>query len=274
MENKEDLQCNRVFHLEDLVVLHGIYNSDTIGTLIDTVHMLHNQTTWNEKLFVGEMQDWYHWYLSEKETNHYAINSMLFLTTTREKYVKMYERFINQLKMYGKAIGILSKGYLPISLLPPSKLNTILQELKAALQTTNRDYDLVIKRVYLYYDMKLVTFGIDDQRNLIAQFPVFVHPYTQQHLILYQMEIVWVPIVDETKQAQSYTYLKIKKHYIVLNSETYISLRAQELATCKRIDYEFYCEELFVVKHKTKYSCDSAIYFDLDAEIIKENCEF
>ena len=74
---------------------------------------------------------------------------MLFLTATREKYVKMYERFINQLKMYAQVIRVLSKGYLPISLLPPSKLNTILQEVKAALQTTNRDYDLVIKRLYL-----------------------------------------------------------------------------------------------------------------------------
>ena len=26
--------------------------------------------------------------------------------------------------------------------------------------------------------------------------------------------------------------------------------------------------------HKSKYSCESAIYFDLDPEIIKENCKF
>ena len=97
----------------------------------------------------------------------------------------MYERFINQLKMYAKAIRILSKGYLPMSLLPPSKLNKILQEVKVALQTINRDYDLVIKRLYFYCNMKLVTFDIDNQRNLIIQFPVFVQPYTQQHLILY-----------------------------------------------------------------------------------------
>ena len=43
---------------------------------------------------------------------------------------------------------------------------------------------------------------------------------------------------------------------------------------CKRIGYEFYCEELFVVKHKTSYSHESAIYFDLDTNIIKENCDF
>ena len=186
----------------------------------------------------------------------------------------MYERFIDQLRMYSQAIRILSKGYLPISLLPPSKLNIILQEVKEALLITNTDYDLVIKRLYLYYDMILVTFGIYDQRNLIIQFQVFVQPCTQQHLTLYQMETVLDPIVDENKQAHSYTYLKIKKPYIALNSGTYISLRTQELAIYKRLGYEFYCEELFVVKHKTKYSCESAIYFDLDAEIIKENCKF
>ena len=91
-----------------------IYNSDTLETLIDTVHQLHKQTTWNEKLFAGKIDDWYHWYLSENRVGIYAINSLLFLTTEREKYVKMYERFINQLKMYAKAIRILSKGYLPI----------------------------------------------------------------------------------------------------------------------------------------------------------------
>ena len=36
---------------------------------------------------------------------------LLFLTMTREKYVKMYERFINQLQMYAKVIRVLSRGY-------------------------------------------------------------------------------------------------------------------------------------------------------------------
>ena len=122
--------------------------------------------------------------------------------------------------------------------------------------------------------MKLVTFGIDDQRNLIIQFLVFVHLHTQQHLILYQMETVPVPIIDENEQAQSYTYLQVRKPYIALNSETYISLRMQELETCKKIGYEFCCEELFVVRYKTKHSWESVIYFDLGADVIKENCEF
>ena len=49
--------------------------------------------------------------------------------------------------------------------------------------------------------MKLVTFGIDKDRNLITQFPVFIQPYTQQPLILYQIETVLVPIIDQNIQA-------------------------------------------------------------------------
>ena len=45
--------------------------------------------------------------------------------------------------MYSKVIRILSKGCLPISLLPPSKLERILSEVKVALSKTNKDYDLI-----------------------------------------------------------------------------------------------------------------------------------
>ena len=83
-----------------------------------------------------------------------------------------------------------------------------------------------------------------------------------------------VPILDQNDRAQSYMHLQIKKPYIALNTEIYIFLRQQELRTCKRIGNEFYCKELFVVKHKTTYSCESAIYFNLAINIIKENCNF
>ena len=72
--------------------------------------------------------------------------------------------------------------------------------------------------------MKLVTFRIDRKRNLIIQFPVFIKPYTQQPLILYQLETVPAPIVDKSTKANSYTELRIKKPYIALNTETYINI--------------------------------------------------
>ena len=71
----------------------------------------------------------------------------------------------------------------------------------------------------------------------------------QARLTLYQIETVPVPILDMNDRAQSYMQLKIIKPYIALNDETYISLRSQELNTCKRKGYEYLCKELFVVNN-------------------------
>ena len=114
--------------------------------------------------------------------------------------------------MYASAIRILAKGYLPNTLVTPSKLKEILSEVKTVLQTSNLDCDLVIDRLHLHYDMQLVTFGMDKDKNLIIQFPVFIQPYTQQPLIMYQLETVPVPIIDQNTQAQSYTDLQVENH--------------------------------------------------------------
>ena len=149
-----------------------------------------------------------------------------------------------------------------------------MSEVKRSLHITNPGYTLVLDRLHLYYDMQLVTFGIDKDMNIVIQFPVFIQPYTQKPLILYQLETVPVSILDKNIEAQSYTHLRVNKPYLALNSETYISLGHQELKSCNKIGYEFYCEELFIVKHKSSYSCESAIYFNLTMDIIKNNCDF
>ena len=131
-----------------------------------------------------------------------------------------------------------------------------------AIAKTNQEYELILNRLCLYYDMRLVMFGIDNQKNLIIQFPVFVQPYTQTKVTLYQIETVPVPVLDASNKFQSYTQLEIEKPYIALNDETYISIHSQELNTCKRIGDEYFCEELFVIKSKHKYSCASAMYFN------------
>ena len=53
--------------------------------------------------------------------------------------------------------------------------------------------------------MKLVTFGIDQDRKLKIQFPVFVQPNTQKPQTLYQVETISFPILDMNKRVDSYT---------------------------------------------------------------------
>ena len=163
---------------------------------------------------------------------HYSINSLLYLRTIQDKYLALYRELVTQLCIYASAIRVLAKGYLPNTLVTPSKLKEILNKVIKMLQVTNPDYNL--DRLHLYYNMQLVTFGIARDKILIVQFPIFIQPYTQQPLILYQLEKVPVPILNQNDKAHSYTHLQVKMSYIALNSEMYISLWQQELRTCKR----------------------------------------
>ena len=110
---------------------------------------------------------------------------IIYLRTAQDKYIALYRELITQLYIYAASIRILAKGSLPILLITPSRLKEILHEVKTVIRKTNPDYDLVIHRLHLYYDMQLVTFGIEKDKNLIIQFPVFIQPYTPQPVILY-----------------------------------------------------------------------------------------
>ena len=177
-----NIDHNRVYHLEDTMIMYGKYSSDTLMELVNMVHQMQNATTWKEKIFVGEMNEWLQCKLEDIRSEFdYSLDAVLFLTTIKEKYVRMYEKFINELRSYSKAIRILSKGYLPITLIMPSKLKAILQQVQLGITKSNQNYEIVLNRLCLYYDMKLVMFGIDYQKNLIIQFPVFVQCTHQQN---------------------------------------------------------------------------------------------
>ena len=44
IEKRTDMQCNRVYHLEDTMIMYGTYNSDMLMDLIETVHKMHDFT--------------------------------------------------------------------------------------------------------------------------------------------------------------------------------------------------------------------------------------
>ena len=114
MEKKTDLQKNQIHHLEDIMIMYGVCNSDKLTALVNTVQNMQNDTTWKEKTFAGKLTQMYQFYLNEEGAHNFAVSSILFLTNVMEKYIKIYKRFIEELKTYSKAIRILSKGYLSI----------------------------------------------------------------------------------------------------------------------------------------------------------------
>ena len=162
--------------LDDTMLMYRIHNAEMLEKLINTVHEIHNTTSLLEKLFAGEhnLSVFRILYTHSLGMQHYSTNSLLYLRIIQDEYIAMYRELITQLHSYVSAIRILVKGYLPNTLIKPNRLQKFLTEVKNSLQITNPDYTLVLDRLHLYYDMQLVTFGIDKDINLVVQFPVFI----------------------------------------------------------------------------------------------------
>ena len=121
----------------------------------------------------------------------------------------------------------------------------------------------------------MVIFAVDQQtHSLIVTFPAFIKNSKQPPLSLYEVETVPVPIIDKNVKVNSYSQVRIEKSYIAAGTDCYIQLRISELLMCKSIRHIYYCEELFVIKHKSRHSCVSASFYNLGPTTITKNCKF
>ena len=275
LDKKMTISRNEMHQLEKDFLLYGEFDINSTVSIIELLDSLDNRTSYLERILEMEVKEWTSKFLDlSNGPTMYSHMLQLYIANLREKYIRLYEALETELRLLLRSIAILSKGYLPPQLFPPRTLVEISQKAIAMIKTQNPDYVLALPHITDYYDMRLVTFGLDDQGRLVVCFPIFIKEYKKEPMTLYQIETVKVPITDTNKKADSYTETAITKPYLASNREYYIQLVLPELVMCKKIRGTFYCEELFLVKHKTKLSCESAIFYNLTRDVILENCNF
>ena len=277
IKSDQKLAWNSVKQIEDNFLLYGKYNLDSLEKIVYTINHLGDRVHHMESLLMGNNP-----LVTKEQFLHvnfigrllFANKLNIYLTTVQEAQLRLYDELERILKVFLSAAETLSKGYLPASLFPPSVLCNITSSALAMVQKKNPDYVLTIKHVTEYYDMKMVTFGVNDGVELVVAFLVFVQDHTRDSMTLYELETVKVSITDTNLAANSYTEVQTSKPYIAFNNDYYIQLRIPELHMCKQIWHTYYCEELFLVKHKSKHSCESAIYYNLTQDVINRYCTF
>ena len=277
IKSDQSLAWNSIKQLEDDFLLYGEYNLDSLEKIIHTINHLGERVHRMEELLLGKD----HSVATQQFLHASSIGRLLFahklniyLTSFQETQLRLYDELERVLREFLSTVRILTKGYLAASLFPPTILCRITSNTLQMVQRKNPDYVLKIKHVTEYYDMKMVTFGVNGSEEVVVAFPVFVQDHTRESMTLYELETVKVPITDTNLVANSYTEVKTSKPYIAFSNDYYIQLHIPELHMCKQIWHSYYCEELFLVKHKSKHSCESAIYYNLFQEVINESCSF
>ena len=199
----------------------------------------------------------------------------MYLNNVREEHVVTYREAVKAARDFLDGIAIVTQDRLPRALISDNKLREILGKVDAMVKRNYPDYVLAAKHISHYRDMKMVTFAVDQHtHSLIVTFPAFIKNYNQPPLSLYEVETVPVTILDKNTKADSYSQVRIEKSYIAVGTDYYIQVRMSELLICKNIRHIYYCEELFVIKHESRHSCVSAIFYNLGTMTITQNCKF
>ena len=258
-------------------LLYGKYNVAQLQDIISTVNGPRNRILQIEKLLTGQdlcILQIAHMTPDVIGRMTFMHKLSLYVHSVLERQIRLYEWLLQHLQELLDSIGILSTGHLPPLLFPPTVLKNITIHAINLVHKLHPDYVLAIDHVTAYYDMKLATFGVDHENNMIIAFPVFVKDHNSKPKTLYEIETVKVPIPDKNEAANSYSEVKYSKPYLAINDDYYIQLRIQELRMCKQIRHAYYCEELFLVNHKSKHNCESAISYNLTSDVVYSVCQF
>ena len=270
MRKTESEVKNSLSQYQDDFLMFGKYSIESLKKVINTLNALHDRQTELEKLVTTKV------FTEAKHAGDaldYSVELQLFLELAQEEHVTEYKEVYKAGKELLDAIAILSQRRLPKSLFPDQRVKDILAQVDKMVKMSYPDYELVANHISHYRDMELVTFLVYRvTHSLIVTFPVFIKDFKQPPLSLFEIETVPVPIPDKNRQADSYSQVRIQKDYIAAGMDYYIQIRMTEMLMCKSIGYIYYCEELFVVKHKSKHSCASAIFYELGPSQVIKNC--
>ena len=117
-------------------------------------------------------------YLDHNHGHLANVNELqLYLLSIKEKHVDLYHLLINNLQKLLKAISILRQGKLPVELVSHSKLSNMSREALKMIQRRFPNHVLATELLNSYYSMKLVTFCIDQDHNLILTFENFIQEH-------------------------------------------------------------------------------------------------
>ena len=95
-----DAQRNKLMHLVNTLVMYEICNAKTLENLVKTAHALQSRHMLYKGLFTRQTSAGYEAYLQIHGTcgiQHYTVDSMLYVRTIKDKYIKIYNEFISQL---------------------------------------------------------------------------------------------------------------------------------------------------------------------------------
>ena len=189
------------------------------------------------------------------------------------KYLQYYINYQVTLDHFLTGLDSLGTGRLTFQVLDPTELTQFLDAIARQLHTERSSIALAFNHTYQYYAEPMVTFS-NTHDQLLVNIPVLLHLADQKDLALYSIDMVPMPFDTETLNGKNdeFTFINNSYPYMAINQENYIPLDERQLRLCNKMGATYYCENSYVLRHRSEHTCESAIYYRTDPKTVIKHC--
>ena len=159
-------------------------------------------------------------------------------------------------------------------MLDPDELDRFLSAIRRQLREERSPFELAFNHTYQFYAEPMVMFT-NTHDQLLINVPILLRLATQKPLNLYSIDTVPMPFDMETLDGRNneYTFINNSYPYMALNEHNYIPLTETQLRMCDKMGPTYYCQNSYVLHQRTQHTCESAIYYKMDAKTITKHCQ-
>ena len=190
------------------------------------------------------------------------------------QYLHYYQNYDVTLDHFLTGLEALGTGRLTFQVLDPDELDRFLSAIRRQLQEERSPFELAFNHTYQFYAELMVMFT-NTHDQLLVNVPILLRLATQKPLNLYSIDTVPMPFDTETLDGRNneYTFINNSYPYMALNEHNYIPLTETQLRMCDKMGPTYYCQNSYVLHQRTQHTCESAIYYKMDAKTIIKHCQ-
>ena len=163
------------------------------------------------------------------------------------QYLHYYQNYDVTLDHFLTGLDALGTGRLTFQVLDPDELDRFLSAIRRQLREERSPFELAFNHTYQFYAEPMVMFT-NTHDQLLVNVPILLRLATQKPL------------------NNSYPYMALNEH-------NYIPLTETQLRMCDKMGPTYYCQNSYVLRQRTQHTCESAIYYKMDAKMITKHCQ-
>ena len=133
---------------------------------------------------------------------------------------------------YYQAVQLVTRGHIPASLIPPVKLEAILNQIRTSLRTKHQQYDVAVNDLTSYCDAAIDMMQINWSQVAVLKIPLTAGPSTT--FKVYEIKMVRMPWKLDSELKQKSTKIGKLPDYFALskNNEFYMEMDQFQLNHC------------------------------------------